>query len=134
MANEKQAIQDAIDAGEVYIDDDGQDATEVPAGIKLNKTLIGSKVTPHEVYLYDDASKEEVNKQIDARIRRTGKSRYDGNINRFYRVYEVIDDEGNPTWHKHGMKTKHVRNLVTVDLSTGKTTTKHCSTFYKTVC
>ena len=94
MANEKQAIQDAIDAGEVYIDDDGQDATEVPAGIKLNKTLIGSKVTPHE----------------------------------------VIDDEGNPTWHKHGMKTKHVRNLVTVGLSSGKTTTKPCSTFYKTVC
>ena len=105
---------------------------KVPAGIKLNKTYIGSRVTPHEVYIYDDDSAEEVNKKIDAKIRRTGKSRYDGNIQRFYRVYEVIDDEGNPTWHpKDCMRTMHVRNLVTVALSTGKMTTKRYSTFYK---
>jgi hypothetical protein len=95
--------------------------------MKLNVTKIGTS----EVQLYDDASMAEVEKRIDARIRRTGESRHDGNIRQWYTDHEVLDDAGKNVWAKCGMKAKHIRYRVTLDKCSGDRRQERVGIIYK---
>jgi hypothetical protein len=94
---------------------------------KLNVTRVG--VNALEVY--DNYSAAQVNLEIDARIRRTGESRHDGNIRQWYTDREDLDAAGQNIWARGGMRAKHTRYRVTIDTATGERTEERIGIVYK---
>jgi hypothetical protein len=95
-------------------------------GLKLNATKIGDTIE-----IYDDYSRDVVERKIKARMLRTGEARVDGDIKQWYEDREELDSNHRNIWSKGGMKAKHGRYLIVVNTVENTRKEERIRTVYK---